>query len=703
MSDPDTLTPTDQALIDDERVRYSRCYASILEALSIKTDELDDNQKLARELTSRLVAEQREEEKQFLLSDETVAHGLVKLRLEEKKGMQALREQPYFARVIYQEKGREIEFKLGLASYPKERIIDWRKAPISKLYYDYEEGEPYDDEIAGVERKGEIRLKRAYRGKNGKLTAIELKDSSFVFSREAWHKQKRFQNATFSINDRETIRKLLASGDMNAFSRIEGDDGYLPQILSLLTPEQFSLISSDTNKPVIIQGSAGTGKTTVALHRLAWMLFEGNSKAREETTLVVMFNRVLANYVKNILPDLGIKNVTITTYFDWAQDIFATALGSLISFNQDVPNDVARFKADHKTLGALEAWLEKREAPKDPRAGLLEFWTTDIIQNQLKNSQQGRTASYLANQKNAGKFDLYDAAFLLRLIRARDGLYRTRQHPSTVEHLVIDEAQDFTVVELKTLVEALEDKNQLTLAGDLGQKILENRDFGTWRELLTELGLGGVDVLNLNVAYRSTFQIYEIAEHIRDPNAANEDLRMTGKFGAEPKLTLTSTFTDAVAQTQAWIETVAGINRHTIAAIVCRTAREARDVHQALLKRGAHGVRLGDAQHFDFTPGITVTDVHQIKGLEFRNLLVFNPSLSAYSAANPHDRNLLYVAVTRAEERLDFICYEAPSVLLPDFLNLDDMTLEVEDDDAPERPSHRERPELFDNADTEDE
>jgi DNA helicase-2/ATP-dependent DNA helicase PcrA len=674
---PSNLTPAEAAIVTDECTRYANCHKSVLSELNIKTETLDDNQILARELTARLVAEQKDEEKQFLQSDENVAHGLVKVRLEEKKALMNLREQPYFARVMYRERGREIEFKLGLAGFPKERIIDWRKAPISKLYYDYEEGESYDDEIAGVERKGEILLKRAFRGKNGELSAIELKDNSFIFSRGTWHARKKQKQGTFSMADREAIRALIKSGDTATFSRLQDSDGYLPQILSLLTPDQFRLISSDITKPVIIQGSAGTGKTTVALHRLAWLLFEGNSKAREEHTLVVMFNRTLANYVKNVLPELGVHKVRITTFFDWATDVISTSLGKPVLFTDDIPAAIAQLKASHLTLALMERQIPQNTP--DLLSALSAFWQSQELQDSITDPYKKDMIGYLKAQAQRGKPDLYDAGYLLHLIHRRDGVYRARKHPAEVDHLVIDEAQDFTAVELKALLATLEDKSQLTLAGDLGQKILENRDFGTWSELLNELGLAGVDVLNLNVAFRSTFQIYELAEYIRDPNVKTEELNITAKFGPEPRLILCNTFADSVAQAQRWIEDITSINNHAIGAVVCKTPAQARELHQALLKSGTHGVRLGDAQHFDFTPGITVTNVHEIKGLEFRNLLVFNPSLGNYAINNPHDRNLLYVAITRAEEKLDFVCYETPSALLPEYLVIEDNTLELEE------------------------
>lgn len=668
------LTKEDLEIIEDELNRYQSAYHRIEEEVLKKNVELRDNQILAREITSEIVASQRDEEKQALQNEESVAHGLAKLRLEQTNALGDLIEQPYFARVVYNETGKDVEFKLGLASFPELRIIDWRKAPISKLYYDYEEGEEYDDEIAGRDRQGQIVLKRAFRGRGKDLGSIDLKNCSYVQFHGEWKKQKRGQTKTFSMQDKEKIKELLAQDNLDKLQDMSQGNGYLHNVLSLLTPEQFQMISLEEDKPVIIQGSAGTGKTTVALHRLAWLMFEGNSQAKAENTLVIMFNRSLAAYVKHVLPELGIHNVKIATFFDWAEDIIETCLGEKIKYQtEDIPWRAAKFKAHHKTLELFQTFLSKQKDLKNPKQVLFQFFKdaeTRKVLDRIKGGHQ--TQNYIDEQAANHRFDSYDLSFILHILFKDQNCYRARHHPVFLDYLIIDEAQDFTIGELHAVIQALEDKNCLTMAGDLGQKILENRDFGTWEELLDELHLSGIDVLNLNIAYRSTYQIYQLAEHVRNPRVKDEDLHLTPKFGPDPSLTQCHNFADAILETQKWLEEIQSNNRHTIGAIICKTKPEARSVFDALLRVGSHGVRYGDAQHFEFTPGITVTDIAQVKGLEFANVLLFNPSEENYSVKNIHHRNSLYVAITRAEYKVDMICYDHSSKLLPDFLRTTD-------------------------------
>ena len=115
-----------------------------------------------------------------------MAHGLTKLRKNKSEGLLSLAEQPYFARVVTEEGGREVEFRLGTASYPDMRIIDWRKAPISKLYYDYREGHDFSEVIQGKEREGMIRLRRSYHGTGDKLNVIETAQGTLTRSDAGW-------------------------------------------------------------------------------------------------------------------------------------------------------------------------------------------------------------------------------------------------------------------------------------------------------------------------------------------------------------------------------------------------------------------------------------------------------------------------------------------------------------------------------------
>ena len=112
---------------------------------------------------------------------------------------------------------------------------------------------------------------------------------------------------------------LIVLEDLNS------NEKRLPNILSLITNEQFEMITTDPKRPVIIQGSAGSGKTTVALHRLGWLLHKGNSHARAENTRVIVMNKSLQIYVSSTLPSMGINGVDAITFNSLALSVIRHA------------------------------------------------------------------------------------------------------------------------------------------------------------------------------------------------------------------------------------------------------------------------------------------------------------------------------------------------------------------------------------------
>lgn len=677
----------DQKIIQEEVERFASTYDRIREALSKTTKALDQDEALARELTAQKVAEIRDEEKQALTSDESVAHGLTKLRIQESTNLSELSKQPYFARVVYNEKGRDIEFKLGIGSFPEQRIIDWRKAPISTLYYHYEEGDEYDDEIAGVERYGHIKLKRGYKGRSRNLHQIEHKNWSFILHKGQWQKNKKFSNAPFSLEDKQKIKELLSQHAEIDPSQFGSDDGYLSQVLSLLTPEQFELISKDVSHPVVIQGSAGTGKTTVALHRLAWLLFEGNSEIQNSQTLVILFHRPLVEYVKNVLPSLGIDGVKITSYLDFARDVIETTTGKKLRMARTpTPGAVQAYKALGHTLDQFKRFV-KSDGSADAQKLLWKFFAMEAA-----NQESPKARNYLEWQVEQEVLDIFDLSFLLHALHLNSPSLRSTKYPTRLEHLVIDEAQDFTLSEIESMTSFLADRNQLTIAGDLGQKIQSERHFGDWKELLAHLGFDQTEALNLSVAFRSTYQVYKLAEYVRDPNIQEDSLQLVPKFGPEPTWTKAHNFEESAFLVKNWIEDQLNLNQNLKGAVLCRNEKEANQLFRYLMRNQTAGIHFSDARHFKFTPGVTITAIKNVKGLEFHSICLFNPSDKNYDVYSQRDRNLLYVGITRALYRVDLIGYDTLTPMIPSSLDQRDLTL-LEEEEGPQGAS----PALFDD------
>ncbi len=178
-------------------------------------------------------------------------------------------------------------------------VLDWREAPISRLYYEYEVEEEYDEEIRGRERTGTISAKRQVDTAGGELR--QIMERGILLVRGADNNWERAE----------------AAGPV---ARKEGQqDHRLPEITSLISGEQFRAITHPESRTIVLQGGAGSGKTTVGLHRIAYLAYQNPERFCPQRILVVMFNRSLQKYISRVLPDLGVKpGVQVETYHSWA-------------------------------------------------------------------------------------------------------------------------------------------------------------------------------------------------------------------------------------------------------------------------------------------------------------------------------------------------------------------------------------------------
>ncbi|MBX7147637.1 AAA family ATPase [bacterium] len=652
------------AIGDDEKARWEKTYDAIVAEIKQSMADFAVDQALARELTSQIVASTRDEEKAALASDEAVAHGLSKLRKNKSGELSQLLEQPYFARVVTEENGRKIEFRLGTASFPDERIIDWRKAPISKLYYDYKEGEEFCETIQGREREGIITLKRAYQGVERVLNVVETSTGTVYWNDGKWN----FDDSSLLM------------------SRKAGQDGHLPPILSLITPEQFRLITSDADLPMIIQGVAGSGKTTVALHRLAWLLHPDNSDIKPKNTLVVMLNRSLRNYVETTLPELGIEGVSIKTYYQWVHGLLNNMVGRRPFDDGQIHRTVEQFKSSQVVLELMEKYVAStphNDDSTDYLSDLFQFYKF-ILPLPFPGFAKGVVCDHINMLLSKKRTDYLDDTLLLHLIFKRKGYYPVtdRNLHAALDHIVIDECQDFGAAEIGALLNALNEGRTITLVGDRAQKIVMGRNFKSWESFLADIGFKDIKPVSLNVSYRTTDEIMEIAHALRMDDEARPQLSAV-RHGPAPRMIKTESPEITPAVVGQWVDERVRESAHSLSCVICRNPKDAKMLTDQLRKMGHTSVRLGYRDQFTFTPGVVVTNVNQVKGLEFRNVLVVEPTSSHYHSSNEEERNLLYVAVTRAEVMLDFVCSGEVSKLLPDF----EFVEEVKDpEEGPERP-----------------
>jgi DNA helicase II / ATP-dependent DNA helicase PcrA len=209
------------------------------------------------------------------------------------------KDNPYFARIDFKEKIRDVESfyigKFGLIDEVKneEVVIDWR-APLANLYYSGTFGAASYTAPMG-EIQGELLLKRKFQVKDGKIVNI------------------------FDEGVNELIVPVSEDGEelVDEFLKINLEENMskkLKDVVNTIQREQNEIIRAYKNKPIIIQGSAGSGKTTVALHRLAYLVYTYGDEMNNRNILVVAPNQLFLDYISDILPNLGVSNVKQSTF-----------------------------------------------------------------------------------------------------------------------------------------------------------------------------------------------------------------------------------------------------------------------------------------------------------------------------------------------------------------------------------------------------
>jgi DNA helicase-2/ATP-dependent DNA helicase PcrA len=271
-----------------------------------------------------------------------------------------------------------------------------------------------------------------------------------------------------------------------------------------------------------------------------------------------------------------------------------------------------------------------------------------------------------AELNEGAKLDVEDDTLILRLSqRLRGPLTRaaTNKDPLVYEHILVDEAQDLSPVELAVVLDCSSKARSITLSGDVQQRLLMDNGFSDWKTVLGELGMNHVEIEPLKLSYRSTAEIIEFSRHVLGP-LASKDEPVAVRVGAPVELFSFGHSGDALAFLAEALRELIQSEPSASVAVVSRYPEQA-DVYYEGLKRGeVPYLRRIAEQDFPFKPGIDVTDVRQVKGLEFDYVIAVEVSDAAYPVED-EARHLLHICATRAAHQLWILTTSRPSPLIP--------------------------------------
>lgn len=594
---------------------------------------------------------------------------------------------PYFGRIDFLEKkenSKVMPIYIGIHTFydPESRatlIHDWR-APVSSMFYDHELGEAGYRSPSG-EIKGVISLKRQYRIRGGKM--------EFMIE------------SALTVHD-DILQKELSS---NA-------DDKMKNIVATIQREQSQIIRNEDIRTLIIQGVAGSGKTSIALHRIAYLLYTFRDSISSKDILIISPNKVFSDYISNVLPELGEETVPETsmeqilsgvlehkykyqTYFGLVNELLEKPSSSLIDriaykasfgFISELDKFILHIEntyfkaADVKLTKYItipapfieEQYLRFNRYPIRRRFDAMADYMLDMLKIQYTFTVTTTGRNLLKKEIRlmfAGNNDIQVYKDFFKWTN-NPGMFKMRKGhtleysdlaPLAYLHLALEGNgnQPFRVKHL--LIDEMQDYSPIqykviqklfpcrkTVLGDAGQSV---NPYGSSTAETIQKSLTASEIMKLCKSYRSTFEITDFAQKIH-PNA---ELEPVARHGEKPQILQFGSAVEELSGIMGLISTYRKSGYKSLG-IICKTEQQARKMAD-MLKSYANDISFLSSQSSAFVQGIVITSAHMAKGLEFDEVII--PQTDERNYRSEIDKSMLYVAVTRAMHRLTLTFHEA--------------------------------------------
>lgn len=587
-----------------------------------------------------------------------------------------IKNKPYFASIVFKDDHGKIWNIYISLTYLKDDdfnniLYDWR-SPICSLFYDYEVG-PCSYKAPGGQYFGELKRKRQYKIENCKLIGV-------------------FDNS-LNISD-EVLQEVLAT---------ESSDK-MKNVVNTIQQEQNQVIRNLEDHNLIVQGIAGSGKTTVALHRIAFLLYR-LEKLSSNNILIFSPNPIFTEYISDVLPSLGEDNTLQTTFNDYLaysiteyKDVEAFTDFVARYYTYQVPDvDVIKYKQSDNIIHDFDEYLrdyiERAEfvesfyeneinyVDREEINHLLHykydrlplFERVDEIAEKLSSSfydgSSRKKATFRKLLKEHANFkrdfkEIYRGFYLspyckvtltereidkfikrkilyyedALLFSYMKGILDGFPYEQQIKQVVIDEAQDYNKLQY-IIISKIFGRADFTILGDINQNINPYYHYKSLEELIPVLK-NGSKYLELLKTYRSSPEIIQYTNKILNLNHVNAIRRHNHKPVVFRKRlsNLKETLLEDISNMKKSYRSVA---------VITKDDNEAEKIYNLIKDEvNISYVKLDTKK---FKRDLILVPAYLAKGLEFDSVILYNDRNNSYKC---NERNLLYVACTRAQHEL---------------------------------------------------
>jgi DNA helicase-2/ATP-dependent DNA helicase PcrA len=303
--------------------------------------------------------------------------------------------------------------------------------------------------------------------------------------------------------------------------------------------------------------------------------------------------------------------------------------------------------------------LEETFAHSAPRA----FTSAQLREvSEWNRRRHEELVSWLDGDRDVdAELDAEDDALLLRAWQTRIGPLPGRgKRALAYRHIAIDEVQDFSPLEVRVLIDCLDARRSITLAGDTQQHVMQDAGFTSWAEFFAHLGVAGTQIDTLEVSYRSSKQIMRFAMAVLGELREDDAPPRTVRSGPAVEL---FEFTDHGACVAFLADALVNLSRDeplASVAILTPSSSVSATYYGGLAKSEVPRLRRVKNQDFTFAPGVEVTEIEQVKGLEFDYVVLVDVTAENFPDT-PASRRRLHVGATRAVHQLWLTAVGTPS------------------------------------------